>query len=375
MKESTINTYNNVLKRAESEGINTDELNLTEIYNILTTINKATAKLILNALIWKHKNLGTEKSTLDILSKYMRLLGRKIHNEYLDNKLTTREAKTFVPWPNVVKIYQDMKSKLDETNIRLFEDFLILSFYVLQPPRRVDYATLYISTNIDLPSIDKILWTSQQNKVKYMDFYDDEIIPANPVGRNFYCYNKNGSFFSFEAYKTADRYGRQVIEISSELDKIIKQYIKVKELRVGDKLFDFSMANYKARLSNIFKQYVGHVGGASMLRHSFITYIMGTNTLKTEKDKMILGRLMGHSIQVQSIYRKNIDIPIKEINTYVYFSKLRKNKNNMSGISKEIKRLNNKERNREYYIKNKERILERQNLLKDREANIKVIFE
>jgi len=204
-----------------------------------------------------------------------------LYNEYskiLDNynielkdqtSMSDAENKNWINKDELDKVYNDLKSN-HKNNKESFQNYLLLSLYYLQPPRRnKDYQLLKIA-------------------IKYNDILSNEF--------NYIDMKKKK--FIFNNYKTAKKYNKQEVDINDELFQIITLYIKTFKLKDGDFLLNdlknnqpyINTNSITLLLNRIFKKKVG----ASMLRKVYLTNKYGDETKELKKDMTA----MGSSIQV-----------------------------------------------------------------------------
>jgi len=155
---------------------------------------------------------------------------------------------------------------------------LILSLYTMTPPRRnLDYFKMEIAKN---PS----------------EIED---------GKNYLLWSRKAKQFVFQEYKTAKKYGREVVPIPDALTYVIDFYLKHREkIALSSKQFltkygdlEFENSNeITRRLNSVLEKQIG----ASMLRHIYLTENLGDTVAKMEE----LASDMGHSVSEQRNYIK-----------------------------------------------------------------------
>lgn len=174
-------------------------------------------------------------------------------------KLTESQEKNYITWDEVVKIYDNLRTeaeplfKLENLNKKQYlklQDFVLLSLYVLTPPRRsLDYAQFKIRNITD---------TDNFMTVK---------------GRK-----KEGTLI-FNAYKNSKRLGKQEVKISNALRNIIQKWITKNPndylitTNTGKKI---EQPRVNLMLNNIFNKNIG----SSLLRHIFLTHKYGNVDLE-----------------------------------------------------------------------------------------------
>lgn len=219
----------------------------------------------------------------------------KVNNEKSDaqkvNWLTTEQIKT---------VYEDLeksveplfqRKKITESEYDRIQSFVILSLYILSPPRRnMDYQLMKI-----VP--------------KYTDEFDKRF--------NYLVIGDGeNAEFVFNNYKTQRTYKTQRIAVPIELFAVIKSYLLYhplkKELKKKKYAVDFlvqstgkpfTSANTITRILNkIFKRKLG----VSMLRHIYLTDKYGASSQELKEDAADMGTSVS-TIQNQYIKEPSSD--------------------------------------------------------------------
>ena len=234
-------------------------------------------------------SLATEpklKKLYDTYFKMMLNIAGEIRNVPTE-EMNEQQRKNWIDWDEVLKVYNDLKTQTealpkkikteDEYNTLLH--YMVLSLYVLVPPRRnVDYMKMMICKN--------------QNT-------DDETI-------NILDLNKKQ--FIFNIYKTAKNHGKTIIDIPNELMNVIDLYIKHHKMAKGKKFCIPFLVDYNDKpltninsityiINKIFKKKIG----SSMLRHIYLTGKYGDELKERQKD----ANMMGHTTEMATDYIKN----------------------------------------------------------------------
>lgn len=157
-------------------------------------------------------------------------------------------------------------------------DYLILSLYTLQPPRRNEYYNMKVIKNTTgLNNSDNfLLWTPKKKE------------------------------FIFQDYKTAGTYGTERIPVNAELEQVLKLYLKHWQniVRDGNNNLLVKFGNLNLENSNDItrrlNRILGKKIGASMLRHIYLSEKFG-GALKEMKET---AAAMGHSVEQQREYVK-----------------------------------------------------------------------
>ena len=160
------------------------------------------------------------------------------------------------------------KTKLTEKEHKLVEDWLLLSLYVLQPPRR------------------------------NADYYMMKFGMGTDKNFNYVCLDKD--VYMFNNYKTKNAYGSEEISIPDKMKPIFKQYLEMTGLKAGDFVL-FQRDTRRTSSNSITKalnRILGKKVGASMLRHIFLTDKYGDVKEEQKKD----AEFMSHGSGMQSNY-------------------------------------------------------------------------
>lgn len=316
----TVKTYETLLTRLEKMGIDINNIIVTDLMKLFDDkkIPLSSQKTYLSAIQWNNKRNNINANSIKSISDQIFILGNKINAQYDKNIYSEKEIEKYISWKTIEKIYDALKKiAYFGDNYIINQDFLLLSLYVLQPPRRaLDYQNMYVNiVNISC-ECDKIIWTNDESIKKYSGWKNkceckDKIQMITQ--KNHYMENGNTSFFIFDDYKTFPSFGRQIIEVNIELNEIIKRYITLFGLKLGDKLINLEYNNYFKRLAEIFQLFVGKNISVDMIRHIYISDVVLKSKINDETRKLY-AKLMAHSDGMQRIYRKEITFDDNNIN-------------------------------------------------------------
>jgi len=235
-------------------GLNTPK---TKIAGILSLIKPAK----------KEELEKLDKETIKIIREYtdqMMSLHKQHEEKNSNQEMSESQKENYLEWSKIMSIYERLKKvatplfKLnpESVNADVFDillHFVLLSLYVLIPPRRsLDYVAMKIK-NFD---------TSETSKDNY--FVDKT--------------KKEKPHFIFNTYKNASRLGKQIIAVPPELLLVLKKWEKFNRSdylipnKKGDRIQDNRIT---LMLNDIFKRNLG----PSLLRHSYITHHFGNVNL------------------------------------------------------------------------------------------------
>jgi len=217
-------------------------------------------------------------SSSDVYRNQMIKDTQSYNNELKNQTKTDSQKKSWITQDNVLKIYRKLyrsyaplfnKDNLDMNELQDLQKLVILSLYVLIPPRRLLDYTAFKLKNVGETD-------------NYMD----------------------GKSFIFNTYKTAKKYKQQSVSIPLRLKNIIAKWATKHDN--DSLLFDtnnkpLSPPKLTLTLNHIFG---GKKISVNQLRHTFITDEVLpdipalTKLENTAKD-------MGHSVETQLLYKKN----------------------------------------------------------------------
>jgi hypothetical protein len=207
----------------------------------------------------------------------------QIYKDFIDKQQKTKsQEENWKSFEEIQDIYNNMynrvkpllngKIKLDTRDIKLLQDFIILSLTtgVWMPPRR---STDWIEMHTSPEGIDK-------NTSNYID----------------------KGFFVFNKYKTAKFYNEQRVEIPKGLKAILNKWVKInpnKYLITGSNGEKITNVQLTQRLNQIFDGKIS----TSMLRHIFLSEkLKNVPALRELQD---LAHDMGHSVSEAIEYVKH----------------------------------------------------------------------
>lgn len=212
----------------------------------------------------------------------------KEDREKNQNEKTQKQTDNWISWEDVMKKKKallDLCATYKKTKMitpSMWENLLqltILSLYTDIPPRRnQDYQDLYV-----------------------VHKYDD----SKEKDRNYY--DVAGQRFIFHKYKTAKKYGTQIVDLKEYPDLIetLACYLKFHPLAGGKKgefrllvHSDGSPLSAVNAVTRILNKIFGKKIGSSMLRHIYLSDKYDIDEMKEDAEKM------GHSLDEQKKYMK-----------------------------------------------------------------------
>ena len=185
------------------------------------------------------------------------------------SKGETKEAKKLSPKlskvkPIYVKKVKEFSEKMKQSeNISVGD--MLLSLYLLQVPRRLDYLHMWV--------------------------FDIDVHVIDDPNKNYLVMKPDGWEFVFNKYKTVGKYGQQVIPVSDELRNVLEKM----NFKTGDKLYSKTKPTYAKSIKNASKKLFGEMLTVNNIRalHSTVKYGKILDDLIDDANKS------GHSINVK----------------------------------------------------------------------------
>ena len=258
ISESSRKLYQRNLEKLNDEKPVTSLGFLTDVSKIMQTISKykpttQRSFIISICTVLKNNNEKLYQTYFEILSKMNSDL--KVHVEK-----TEKQKDNWMGEDEITNIYSKLKKSVPK-KIKSKEDydailnFMIMSLYVLQAPRRnIDYTLMKISSEMS----DK--------KYNYLDL--------------------NNKKFIFNNYKTQGTYLSTVVDVPDDLMRVILMYVKVhpesKKLKNKKYNIHFLSTFYgeniekSASMTNILNKIFDKKIGSSMLRNMYLTNKYGS---------------------------------------------------------------------------------------------------
>jgi hypothetical protein len=262
------------------------------IMNRVGEYAESTQKSVLAALVSVlslEKDKPTYKSIYNFYYERMMEAAKKHRETEASGARTEKQDANWITWEEVQKRHDELAKEvaglakgkmLTTANWNALLSYVILSLYVLLPPRRnQDYQDLYIVKK----------WDDKMSKDK--NYYD--------MATQKFIFNK---------FKTAKSHGVQEVSIADNapLQEVMALYIKLHPSKgKGEMRFlvnaDGSALASVNSITRILNKVFGKHIGSSMLRHIYITHKYGDTKKEMEKD----AAAMGHTVaEQQGVYNK-----------------------------------------------------------------------
>jgi len=287
-KESTVKMYvSNLLKLMKI--FNSDNLKFLDkpenVEDKLSSLHYTTKRNYLNAIV---VYLMTEKDNEDLIKKYTDIrdeLNKKYEEEQATGIISDKQKENFVDIAEVNKMIVQMGHEIKDKKLKKKEDLTAKDKNLIQV-----YTLYNIYTR--LPLRNDLAGMEVINKRAY-----NKLSEEDKKAENYLVINKNKMFMVLNKYKTSSKYQELIIDIPKDLEKLLRQYIRINGMGV---LFKSSTGKPLSRnaLSQLLlktsKKYMGKSISTTMLRKIYLSSKYADMKEELEKDN----KIMGHSKEV-----------------------------------------------------------------------------
>ena len=131
----------------------------------------------------------------------------------------------------------------------------------------------------------------------------NKLTEDNKKENNYLVKNKNNLMAILNVYKTSKKYGEKVIEISPEVSKVLRMYIRLTGKKVGEVLFTNSRGNPITRngisqlLLKTSKKYLDKNISTTMMRK----IVVSDKFADIKEEQKELADVMGHDVGTQNL--------------------------------------------------------------------------
>ena len=291
LAKNTVNTYMASIRKiqqicdCDAESIDGLIKNRKKIIDSLgevqtPMVRKSKISVIIAILDDKHNEHSEElDNALKDYRKTMTEDANKVNKREISQELSEKQKDSLISQEEVTKVYNDLKAEatpllkkqvLNRSQFETLQKYVLLSMYVLIPPRRsMDYASFKLR-NFDetADSSDNYMANYSKNK------------------------KKGNASFIFNSYKNSKRLGRQMVnDIPKPLEKLIdtwKLFNKSDYLLVNNQGNPVTQSRITVILNDIFG---GRNISTSMLRHIFLSdKFKGVNLQELEETANNMGQ-------------------------------------------------------------------------------------
>jgi uncharacterized protein (UPF0305 family) len=242
--------------------------------------------------------LSLDKSTKakqKLYDDYFRLMmdkNKELKAEERENIKTDTQKENWLDWKEVEEKYNELEQKvnafkdqktLNEHQYNTLLQYMVLSLYVLFPPRRNEFQKVMVAKSATEKSPTDTNWLD--------------------LDRTRFILNK---------YKTAKKEGQKVIDMPDDFVRVLSRHMKFHPLTKGKKItnktepfpflvhYDGSPLDKVNSITRVLNKVFGRKVGSSMLRHIYLSNKYGDVQEEQKKD----AEAMSHSTAQQKDYIK-----------------------------------------------------------------------
>ncbi len=277
IKKSRPNIKDSTIKMYEGNLLKLKKIFETDDYKFLKDIGKVQDKLkdkhfttqrnYYNSIIILLMALGEDKELIDKYNK----IRDELNAKYLENQqsgvISDKQKENFISIDElrnlISKIKDDLnipklkkKDTLTAKEKKLLMVYIILSI-LIENPMRNDLSQMKI--------ISKKVYNKLSDKEK--------------ENNNYLVMEKTSLKFILNDYKTSKKYAEKIIQISKPLEKIIRMYMRINNLKNGDILFPLTRNAISQLLIKTSKKYIGKSISTTIIRK-----IVASDLLKGVKE-------------------------------------------------------------------------------------------
>lgn len=269
----------NVMKHFAWDSLKYFNSKYKEVITYLASLVPQKAKGILSSIL----AVASTKKAIEAYKKMIVDVSGKAKEQDAKQEKTDKQEENWCSWDDVMKRYKEVeedalplfkKSSWTPVQMKQLQHYVVLSCYVLIPPRRIaDY------TNFKVKDIDK----------EADNYYDED-----------------KKQLVFNQYKTARTYGKQTVDCPPALQEIFDKWYPIASKYSEYLLFNsYGDALSQPQLTKMINSIFGDKKiSASMLRHIFISDEVLKDVPRLEELQKV-AQDMGHSMTEQMLYKKH----------------------------------------------------------------------
>ena len=302
LKPNTVKQYEVQLNRLQ-------DLFETNSWNFLSDFDSVKEKIsdkhfttrrnYYNSIIVLLMALNHDKEYDDLIKEYVTIrdsLNQKYSEEQISGKISEKQKDNFVELGEIQKMLSQMeneikkerikkKEKLTKNDLELLTAYTLFSFLVRLPTRN-DMAEM------------KLISKAEYNKL------------SENQETNYLVREKSKIFILLTNYKTNKTYGNKIIDVSKDLEKILRMYIKLTKTNNGEVVFrnfngePINRNAISQLLIKTSKHYLDKSISSTMIRK----IVLSDKFADSNKEKKQMAEITGHDVSVMdSVYVKEKD--------------------------------------------------------------------
>ena len=296
LSDSSIQLYlNNLKKLNDNQNVKNFSFlkNVPSIKYKLDQYKPNTQRGILISIVSSLNHAGPAyKKLLKEYYDWMISLNNELKTESKKNIKSETQKKNWMEYEDVMEVYHKLKNdvdlfkdkpkkKISEKEYQKLLDYMVLSLYILIPPRRnKDFMNMNLIRGQKLDTLPK--------EVNYLDL--------------------DNKLFIFNDFKTKKKIGQQKLEIPDNLFDVIQIYLKFYPTKILKKIYAPFLVNHIGAplthinsITKILNKIFDKKIGSSLLRHIYLSHRYSDVVDEMNSD----AKQMAHGTQTQKDYIKN----------------------------------------------------------------------
>jgi len=266
-----------------------------KVLKFISKFSRPTQRTYVSSFVVASDTMGKDELAKEY-RKELSDIRTELEKKIVNGEKSEKQEKNWTGIEPLRKVMKSMRKDLEEDNVfekkeltrrnkKELQDWVITNLYLGDddnPPSRNDYAPMKIIS-----------------KDEYKELAEEK------ENHNYLVIDKNNrKFFSFNDYKTADRYGTKHIRVGRKLNKVLNIWLSHNEgdyLLYNEKGDPMTSQQLSKRISTIFKR-TGKNITTNLIRSMYISERFPRNESDERKE---VADKMGHSVDTQmNIYAK-----------------------------------------------------------------------
>lgn len=298
IKESTIKMYIGNLNKLKKI-FDVDDFKFLKspdkVAEKLSDKHYTTQRNYYNSIIILLMSLNGDGKYKDELNKYNTIrddLNKKYIEENASGIVSEKQSKNLISFEELQSLIETVKNELNIPKLKKADS-------ISQKQSKLLMMYVILSILIQTPMRNDLSNMIMISKKGYNGLTD-----ADKKDNNYLLIEKSSLQFVLNDYKTSKKYLEKKLAISKDVEKIIRMYIRLNKLKVGDILFPISRNGISQSLIKVSKRFINKSISTTMIRK-----IVASHLLKDVKEaEKKLSHKMGTDIStIKNVYVKTAD--------------------------------------------------------------------
>lgn len=298
VKNSTLNIYEKNLNKLSMDINNSAPPSnckwLEDFDKIMTHINKSkslhTRKNKINTVVIYLQATSCKQSIIKKYQDEIVKLSQQIMNNYNDNTKNEKQAQNWMSLNELTEFKNKLLLEVPK-KFTTYDDYKKLMKYLI------------LETHLELPLRNDLVDAQLYDEKDFMKI--DEVNTSN-----YLVLSTKKGYLILNNYKTSNVYGRKKLELSPELFKIWRKFMKIileysqnNYIFVKEDKTKMTRNEYTKFFTNIFKNLNKKIS-STMIRHIVVSEKFPVKPKEME-ERQELANIMGHSVnEAQQVYAK-----------------------------------------------------------------------